>query len=109
MTAFDLLNEIFPVVLSSVGLTGSVFAVIIGTAIRKAKTDADRKRNERLRIEILRLEGEEKMSALIFAMLRHERGTGSEKELTDAEEAYLDYLESSHRLKNEIIGMHTSN
>lgn len=96
------------IVLSSAGLTGSLFAAIMKFAVKKAKEDAEQKREERLKLEILRLEGEEKMSALLFAMLRFARGSGCQKELDDAEKAYIEHLENSNRLKNEIIGMHTS-
>lgn len=102
-----MIDEIITAVLSSAGLTGSLFAAIISIAIKRAKKDAERKREERLRLEILRLEGEEKLSALLFAILRGIRGMGSEKELSDAEEAYRAYLEKSRKLKNEIIGENT--
>ncbi len=108
MTELTAFGEMLTVILSSAGLTGSLFAAIIRIAIKKAKDDAERKREERLRLEILRLEGEEKLSSLIFALLRHSRGSGSEKELDDAEKAYLEHLENSNRLKNEIIGLHTN-
>lgn len=109
MTGFEILGEVLPIVFSSVGLTGSLFAVIITVAVKKAKRDAEQKRAERLRLEILRLEGEEKMSALLFAMLRHSRGSENERELEDAEEAYIEHLENSSKLKNEIIGLYTAN
>lgn len=102
-----MLEQVVTAVLSSAGLTGGIFAAVVTAAIRKAQKDAERKRNERLKLEILRLEGEERLSALLFAMLRHSRG-GSEKELFEAEKAYVEYLESSNKLKNEIIGVHTS-
>lgn len=108
MTDLATFGELLTVVLSSAGLTGSLIAGITKIAIKKAKDDAERKREERLRLEILRLEGEEKMSALIFALLRHSRGNGNDKELDDAEKAYNEYLENSNRLKNEIIGLHTN-
>ena len=104
----DLLSEILPLMLSSAGLTGGIFAAIIIFAVKKAKKDAERKREERLKLEIMRLEGEEKLSALLFALIRHSRGSGNKKELDDAEKAYTEYLENTSRLKNEIIGIHTS-
>lgn len=104
-----MLEQVITAVLSSAGLTGGIFAAIMTAAIRHAKKDAEQKRLERLRLEILRLEGEERLSTLLFAMLRNSRGSGSEQELLEAEKAYVEYLESSSKLKNEIIGNHTSN
>lgn len=101
------IDELLTVVLSSAGLTGSIFAAIVTAAIKKAKEDAERKREERLRLEILRLEGEEKLSALIFAMIRYSKGNGSAKELDEAEKTYTEHLEKSSAMKNEIIGVNT--
>ncbi len=103
-----MLDEFLTLVLSSAGVTGSIFGCIISLAVKKAKKDAEIKREERLRLEILRLEGEERLSALLFAIIRNERTGGCEQELTDAENAYSEYLEKSRMLKNEIIGIHTS-
>jgi len=77
---------------------------VISLAVKKAKKDADIKREERLRLEILRLEGEERMTKLLFALLSHTRGQANERELDEAERAYSEYLENSQKLKNEIIG-----
>lgn len=103
-----MLEELITIVLSSAGLTGSVFACILTFAVKKAKSDAQRKHEERLNLEILRLEGEEKLSALLFALIHHARSGSFEHELEAAEKAYSEYLEESRRLKNEIIGTHTS-
>lgn len=104
-----MMDEIITAVLSSAGLTGSLFAAIVTVVVKKVKKDADLKREERMKLEILRLEGEERLSSLLFALLRYTRGLENEAELLDAEKAYLDYLESCNKLKNEIIGNHTSN
>lgn len=109
MSFLELLGDILPIILSSAGLTGGLFAAITAFAIKKAKKDAERKREERLKLEILRLEGEEKLSALLFAMLRQLSTGDNEKELDDTIHAYTEYLENSSRLKNEIIGVYTSN
>jgi hypothetical protein len=101
-------GEMLTFMLSSAGLTGGLVAAVTKIALKKAKEDAEIKRKERLKLEILRLEGEEKMSALLFAMLRYARGGGCKKELDEAENAYIEHLENSKRLKNEIIGIHTS-
>ena len=54
-------EQIITAVLSSAGLTGSIFAAIVTAAIRHAGKNAENKRNERMKLEILRLEGEEKI------------------------------------------------
>ncbi len=104
-----MLEEILTLVLPSAGLTSGIFTIVLTAAIRHAKKDADRKRQERLRLEILRMEGEERIRELLFAMLRYVRGSGSESELDNAEKAYCEYLENCKALKNEIIGTHTFN
>ena len=107
MSVFEAIGELLPIILSSAGITGSLFAAITAIALKKAKNDAETKRKERLRLEIMRLEGDEKMSALLFAMLRHTRGVENERELDEAEKAYTEYLDNCSKLKNEIISNHT--
>lgn len=106
--SFELLTELVPIILSSAGATGGLFAAITVFAIKKAKKDADLKREERLKLEILRLEGEEKLSALIFALLRKLNGAGNDKELDETIHAYTLHIERSNALKNLIITNHTS-
>ena len=107
--SFELLSELLPIILSSAGITGSLFTAITVFAIKKAKKDAEQKREERLKLEILRLEGEEKLSSLIFALLRAYNGKGDEQELNETIHAYTQHLEKSRNLKNLIITNHTSN
>ena len=102
-----MLGEMLTFILSSAGLTGGLVAVLTKIALKKAKEDAEIKRKERLKLEILRLEGEERMSSLLFAMLRYARGIGCKKELDEAENAYIEHLENSKKVKNEIISLHT--
>ena len=104
-----MIEQILTLVLPSAGLTGSIFAIILAAAIKRAKKDAEIKRAERLRLEILRLEGEERIHQLLLAMLRLVRGMGSDEELNKAEKDYMEYLENCKTLKNEIIGTHTLN
>ena len=107
--SLELLAELLPIILSSAGATGSLFAAITVYAIKKAKKDADIKRQERLQLEILRLEGDEKLSALIFALIRSINGNGDEKELNDTIHAYTEHINKSNALKNLIITTHISN
>lgn len=108
MTALSFVSELLPVILSSAGLTGGVISAFVIFAVKKAKQDAEKKREERLRLEILRLEGEEKLSALLFALIRHIRTHEDTRELDEAEKAYTEHLDNCSKLKNEIIGNHTS-
>ncbi len=104
----EVIAELLPVILTSAGVTGGVFSAFLTLALNKAKRDAEKKREERLKLELLRLEGEERLSKLMFALLHHSRSRESSQELLDAERAYTEYLEKSQHLKNEIISEYTS-
>lgn len=106
--SLELLAELLPIIISSAGVTGSLFAAITVYAIKKVKKDADTKREERLKLEILRLEGEEKLSALIFALIRTLNGNGDSHELDETLHAYTEHINRSNALKNQIITNHTS-
>ncbi len=108
MSILAFLEEVLPIILSSCGLTGGIFSAVIFFAIKRAKLDAEIKRKERLKLEIMRLEGEEKMSKLMFALIRYTRTYENESELDEAERAYTEYLLNCSKLKNEIISNHTS-
>lgn len=103
MSSLSLLSELLPIILSSAGLSGGLFACILTFAVKKAKNDAERRRDERLRLEILRLEGEDKLSQLLFEMLRSDAQSKS-PQLDEKIRAYSLYLEKSRAIKNEIIG-----
>lgn len=108
MTLIDSLGEFAALLLSSAGLSGSVFAVIFSFLLKRAKSDAETKREERMQLEIQRLDGEEKLSSLLFALLRYSRGMCGDSELEEAEKAYAEYIEAGRKLKNRIIGTYTS-
>ena len=107
MNYLEILGELLPLILSSASVSGGIIAMIITLAVKNAKRDAEKKQKERLKLEIMRLEGEEKLSALLFALIRHTRGSDNTDELLDAEKAYTEYLENVNKLKYEIIGEHT--
>lgn len=104
----EVIAELLPVILTSAGMTGGLFSAVLTLALNKAKRDAEKKRAERLKLELLRLEGEERLSELMFALLRHSRNDEHASELCDAERAYTEYLEKSRHLKNEIISEYTA-
>ncbi len=106
---WEAVTEFIALLLSSAGITGTFITAIFTYMLKKAKADADEKRKERLSLEIMRLEGEEKLSKLLFTLLRYSRNLCGDKELSQAEEEYAEYMEKTQRLKNEIIGKHTSN
>ena len=101
-------SEFFALLISSAGLSGTVIAIIFSYLLRKAKLEAQKKREERLQLEIQRLEGEEKLSQLLFTLVRYSRGICGECELDEAEKDYAEYIESSRKLKNRILGSYTA-
>ena len=50
----------------------------------------------------------EKLSELVYAMVRQVRGAGSARELDEAEAAYSEYLENARRMRNEILSYYTA-
>ena len=84
MVTLEAVSEIIPLIVSSAGISGTVFAAIFGFLLKRAKSDAEKKQHERLQLEVMRLEGEEKLSALLFALIRHSRFGGNEGELAAA-------------------------
>ncbi|MBO4277489.1 MAG: hypothetical protein J5925_03715 [Clostridia bacterium] len=105
---YEAAGEFLTLALSSAGAAGSLLACVFAWMLKKAKRDADRHREERLKLDMLRLEGEEKLSELVYAMVRQVRGAGSARELDEAEAAYSEYLESARRMKNEILSYYTA-
>ena len=103
----ELAMLIYTAIYASAGVTGGVFSGLITLAFNKAKRDAEKKREERLKLELLRLEGEERLSRLMFALLRS-RPADNDTELKEAERAYTEYLEKSNLLKYEIISEYTA-
>ena len=103
----EVISELLPVILASAGITGGVFSTLITLAFNKVRRDAEKKREERLKLELLRLEGEERLSRLMFALLRS-RPIEHDPELKEAERAYTEYLEKSNLLKYELISEYTS-
>ncbi|MBR0231079.1 MAG: hypothetical protein IJQ53_02495 [Clostridia bacterium] len=105
---YEAAGELITLALSSAGAAGTLLACVFAWMLKKARRDAERHREERLKLDIIRLEGEEKLSELVYAMVRQVRGTGTARELDDAEEAYSEYLESARRMKNEILSYYTA-
>ena len=104
---YDGLSEFAALALSSAGLVGALLTSLLGILLKRAKSEAIRRRGERLKLDIMRLDGEEKLSELIYAMVRQSRGCGSAAELDEAFRAYGEYLETARRMKNEILSFYT--
>ena len=105
---YEAAGEFITLALSSAGAAGTLLACVFAWMLKKAKRDAERHRGERLKLDMIRLDGEEKLSGLIFDMVRQVRGTGNARELDEAEKAYTEYLESARRMKNEILSYYTA-
>ncbi len=104
----DGFSEFVMLLISSAGLSGSVLGIVFSAVLKKAHSDAAKKREERLLLEIQRLEGEELMSNLLFALVRFSRGLCDESELEEAEKDYLRYIQNSRAVKNRILGSYTA-
>ena len=105
---YEAAGEFITLALSSAGAAGTLLACVFAWLLKKARREAERHREERLRLDIMRLEGEEKLSELVYAMVRQVRGAGSARELDEAEAAYSEYLENARRMRNEILSYYTA-
>ncbi|MBO4452446.1 MAG: hypothetical protein J5793_00770, partial [Clostridia bacterium] len=59
---YEAASEVFALILSSAGVAGTAAALVFGYIMKRAKQNAEKRRDERLKLDILRLEGEEKLS-----------------------------------------------
>ena len=55
MVTLEAVSEIIPLIVSSAGISGTVFAAIFGFLLKRAKSDAEKKQHERLQLEVMRL------------------------------------------------------
>lgn len=103
----EILSELLIVSLSSAGIFGTLIASLLGIVLKQTKTVAEKRRQERVLLEIQRLEGEEKLSQLILSLLKFSKGLCEMDELDHAEKNYMQYLEKNKERKNEILIEHT--
>ena len=61
--------ELLAVFLSSTGVLGAAVSAVLAGMLRRAKKDAEAKRSERIALELQRLEGEERLSEVVFGMV----------------------------------------
>ena len=83
------LAEAIAVVLSSSGIIGAVFAMMIRKAMKNASDDAERRRKEYTEAEMTRFERDKATSELLIALVRYSRKMCSESELEIAESNYV--------------------
>ena len=98
--------EIAAVILSSAGLIGTIIAGILSVVLRQTKAVAEKRREERMQLELQRLDGEEKLSQLILLLIKFSKGLCEMEELDNAERNYITYLEKTRASKNEILTEH---
>lgn len=104
MSAADF-GELLVMLLSSSGVLGAGLTAVLGVMLKKARRDAEQKRAERIAVELQRLEGEERLSTVVLALVRA-KGESTD-ELQDALDDYERYLEKRRELRDKIIGNYT--
>ena len=100
---FESLAEALMAFLSAGGFVSVFVCSFLKRALNKAREDAERRKAERNKQELLRLEGEEKIASLVLILARYTRGKCEENELEKAEEDYLAYTERAKAEKRRII------
>ncbi|MBO7161514.1 MAG: hypothetical protein J6W15_01755 [Clostridia bacterium] len=100
---FESLAEALMAFLSAGGFVSVFVCSFLKRALNKAREDAERRKAERNKQELLRLEGEEKIASLVLILARYTRGKCEENELEKAEEDYLAYTEKAKAEKRRII------
>ena len=100
---FESLAEALMAFLSAGGFVSVFVCSFLKRALHKAREDAERRKAERNKQELLRLEGEEKIASLVLILARYTRGKCEEEELEKAEEDYLAYTEKAKAEKRRII------
>lgn len=100
---FESLAEALMAFLSAGGFVSVFVCSLLKKALNKAREDAERRKTERNKQELLRLEGEEKIASLVLILARYTRGKCEEEELEKAEEDYLAYTEKAKAEKRRII------
>ncbi len=100
---FDSLIEAAAAFLSAGGFVSVFVCSLLKRALDKARKDAERRKDERNRQELLRMEGEERIAALVLTLARFSRGKCEEKELETAEKEYAEYTKKANELRRQII------
>ncbi|HAN21978.1 MAG: hypothetical protein A2Y15_05620 [Clostridiales bacterium GWF2_36_10] len=99
----ETIYELLIVSLSSAGILGTVIASLLSIVLKQTKALAEKRRKERILLELQRLEGEEKLSQLILLLIKFSKGLCEMDELDNAEKCYVLYLDKNREQKNEIL------
>ena len=100
-------TELLITLFSSAGLAGALFAALLSHVLKKARADADRRRQERTSLEIMRCEGEAAAGELLLTLVAFVQGRCGEAELKTARDEYSSFLEKSRALKTKLAAEHT--
>lgn len=100
---FESFTEALMTFLSAGGFVSMFVCSFLKRALDKARNDAERRKQERNKQELLRLEGEERIASLVLTLARYTRGKCDENELEKAEKEYLEYTEKVCEEKRRII------
>ncbi len=107
MTASEI-YEVLAIFLSSTGALGAALSALLAVMLRRARQDAEKKRSERISLELQRMEGEERLSEVVLALVRVCGPAGAtDPELTAALQSYSQYLEARKTLRNQILSNYT--
>lgn len=104
MWGIDTAYELLAVFLSSTGLFGLGFSAVLAYLLRRAKSDAEQKHAERIKLELQRLEGEELLSAVVLALANR---VGTDEALEQALHAYAEHLQNTRRSRDEMLSRYT--
>ena len=109
----DYIIEAIVIAASSTGVFGAIIAALLrlhipprSKAFRKAKEDADNRRNERYEGELLRSEYEELSAELLLSLARYQHGCTDEAALREAEERFTELMEKRRRRNREQLFRH---
>ena len=102
-----MLEEILMLVFSSAGVMGSVAAILMATTVRDYRKDLNERRKERIILQQLQSEGEERLAMLVLALVKFSKGEGRIKDVEDAEAQYKEYNERSRDNTRKMISVHT--
>ena len=102
----DYIIEAIVIAASSTGVFGAIIAALLSKAFRKAKEDADNRRNERYEGELLRSEYEELSAELLLSLARYQHGCTDEAALREAEGRFTELMEKRRRRNREQLFRH---
>ena len=88
-------TELLITLFSSAGLAGALFAALLSHVLKKARADADRRRQERTSLEIMRCEGEAATGELLLTLVAFVQGRCGEAELKTARDEYRRFPKKS--------------